>query len=178
MYVAAYVDDKYDVHYEDHRFSETVRTSDYLILTNDKRCSQCTSYQQNLCSIYNRWQRRKTISASLTIDSHVNERWLHTPERKEKMIQMKVKLKNFQKQNKCLLDKIKESNKLKGLKIDDDLHIGLSEIMKEHSEEVQKCYSSDSFHYLFWNEQTKNTLKHPTQRRWHPMLICWFLQIG
>ena len=175
--VAAYVDDKYDVHYEDHRFSETVRTSDCLILTKDKRCSQCTSYQQNLCSIYNRWQKRQTISPSLTIDSHVNERWLNTPERKEKMIQMKSKLKNLQKQNKYLLDKIKESNKLKGVKIDDDLHIGLSEIMKEHSEEVQKRYCSDSFHYLFWNEQIKNTLKHPTQRRWHPMLIRWCLHL-
>ena len=101
--VAAYVNDKYDVHYEDHRFSETVRTSDCLILTKDKRCSQCTSYQQNLCSIYNRWQKWQTISPSLTIDSHVNERWLNTPERKEKMIQMKSKLKNLQKQNKYLL---------------------------------------------------------------------------
>ena len=71
------------------------------------------------------------------------------------MIQIKFKLKNLQKKNNYLLERIKECNKLKGITIDDELHHGLNEIMKQHSEEIQKKYNSNSFHCLFWNEQIK-----------------------
>ena len=83
----------------------------------------------------------------------------------------------LQKRNDYLLERIKECNKLNGITIDDELHHGLSEIMKDHSKEIAKKYDSKSFHCLFWNEQIKNSLKDPTQRQWHPMLIRWCLHL-
>ena len=108
------------------------------------------------------------------MSSHVIERWLNTPERKEKMFQIKTKMRYLQKKNDYLLERIKECNKLNGITIDDELH---NEIMKDHSKEIAKKYYSNSFHCLFWNEQIKNSLKDPTQRRWHPMLIHWCLHL-
>ena len=176
--VAAYLDDEFEVYnYDKQKLSETVRTSGCLILTKNSKCSQCTSYRQILRSIYHGWLKRQTASPSKTMNSHVNERWLNTPERRGKMIQIKSKLRNLQKKNNYLLERIKECNKLKGITIDDELHHELSDIMKDHSEEIQKKHNSNSFHCLFWNEQIKNTAKHPTQRRWHPMLIHWCLHL-
>jgi len=82
--VAAYVDNEFEVHYNKQKYSETVRTSDCLILTKNNRCLHCTSYRHNLKSMYHKWLRRQAISPSKLMNSHVNERWLNSPERKEK----------------------------------------------------------------------------------------------
>ena len=125
-------------------------------------------YRNNLRSIYKGWLKRQTnlpASPTKSYNSHINERWLKTPEIKAKMIEVKSKLRNVQKKNNYMLQKINESNKLKGILIDDELHCGLNKIMNDHSEEIQKKHSADSFHYLFWNQQVRNIAKHPNQRR-------------
>ena len=49
--------------------------------------------------------------------------------------------------------------------------------MNNHSKDIKKKYQENSFHQLFWNQQTTNLSKYPTQRRWHPMLIRWCLHL-
>lgn len=52
-------------------------------------------------------------------------------------------------------DKIKESMERKGVQVDDPLHVGLHQIMSDHTREIQKKYDEGSFHHLFWDQQTK-----------------------
>ena len=81
--VAAYIDD-FEVSFENQKLPETVRTSGCLILTKNSKCSQCTSYQQTLRSLYHGWSKRQSISPSKIMNSHVNEKWLtHLRERKK-----------------------------------------------------------------------------------------------
>ena len=46
---------------------------------------------------------------------------------------------------------VKEVNEKHGISIDTEIEQDLENIMKEHSSIVEKQYSKDSFHYLFWN---------------------------
>jgi len=58
-------------------------------------------------------------------------------------------LRNLQKKNNYLLENIKESNELKGIAIDDELHNGLSEIMKEYSAKYRRGTIATAFTICF-----------------------------
>lgn len=73
--------------------------------------------------------------------------------------------------------KIASSTEKIGVCVDDSLHAGLQSVMSEFSTGVEKKYSPDSFHRLFWDQQMKAMSTQPTQRRWHPMLIRWCLHL-
>ena len=70
-----------------------------------------------------------------------------------------------------LEEKIKESTERNGVQVDDPLHVGLNQIMNEHTKEIQTKYEEGSFHRLFWEQQANNISKYPTRCCWHPMLI-------
>lgn len=73
--------------------------------------------------------------------------------------------------------KISSSTEALGVCVDDDLHSGLSSVMTEFSDDIERKYAPDSFHRLFWTEQMKAMNTKPTLRRWHPMLIRWCLHL-
>ena len=49
--------------------------------------------------------------------------------------------------------------------------------MVGQSAKVRKQHSEGTFHRLFGDQQVEAMSKHPTQRRWHPMLIRWCLHL-
>ena len=84
--VAAVNDRSSSVVFKDERYSATVRSADCQILTSATKCSQCASYRTNLRSSYHKWTKRNLSPSS---SSHVNDRWLTTPERKQKSTELK-----------------------------------------------------------------------------------------
>lgn len=129
--------------------------------------------------MHHRRLKRKNDSPSkvTSTHSHANERWLNTPQKREKASRLKSRLRASEKRVKYMEEKIKKSTEKKAVQVDDPLHLGLNQIMNDHTREIQKKYVEGSFHHLFWDQQTKNLSKYPTQRRWHPMVIRWCLHL-
>ena len=50
--------------------------------------------------------------------------------------------------------------------------------MMDDTDEIMKKYGADSFEYIFWQQQKEAaSQKQRCQIRWHPMIICWCLQL-
>ena len=176
---AAYIDRNAAVEISGQMYSETIRSSKCHLLIRGTKCPQCVSYRDTLRSIHHRWSKKQNQSPSrvASTHSHANERWLNTPQRKAKVSRLKSRMRLSEKRVQSLEEKIKESTEKKGVQVDDPLHVGLNQIMNDHTREIQTKYEEGSFHRLFWDQQANNVSKYPTQRRWHPMLIRWCLHL-
>lgn len=177
--IAAYVDANCAVELNGQTYNETIRSSRCHLLIRGMKCSECVSYRDTLRSIHHRWSKKqsKSPSKATSTHTHTNERWLNTPQKKEKVSRLKSRMRASEKRAKYMAEKIKESMDNKGMQVDDPLHIGLNHILNDHTKEIQKKYEEGSFHRLFWDQQVTNLSKYPTQRRWHPMLIRWCLHL-
>ena len=69
------------VFFNGESFSRTVRTASCKLLVHGVKCDPCKTYRATLRTRYNRWCRRSTKRISGTT-SHVNERYLKTPQKK------------------------------------------------------------------------------------------------
>ena len=69
-------------------FSQTVCTTGCELLVHDVKCPSCKSYRATLQVMYSQWHSRDNTQLSDTT-SHMNERYLNTPEMKAKMENMK-----------------------------------------------------------------------------------------
>ena len=56
------------------------------------------------------------------------------------------------------------------IKVNDEVHVGLLSIAENNEDS-----GISSFGQLFWYEQLENIRLVPNGRRWHPLLIKWFL---
>ena len=66
----------------------------------------------------------------------------------------------------------------KGLTVGETLDGDLVSIMQSESSKVQNTLPDGSFRTLFWQEQMKAlSCQDPRQRRWHPMIIKWCLNL-
>ena len=130
-----------------------MRSSKYHCLVNGIKCLECSKYRDTLRATYHRWfkQQNQSQSQRTSTHSHVNERWLTKSQREQKTANLKTRLKHSCQKIAYLKKKIKESHSKLAVTVDDGLHGGLLEIMKSHSEDINKKYQQDSFHQLFWN---------------------------
>lgn len=177
--VAAYIDCNAAVTLKGQTFGQTVRSSNCKILVPNGKCSACVTYRDSLRAMHHKWTKRQDESPSkvTSTHSHVNERWLNTPQKKTKLARVKLRLRASEKKSAYMKEKIKEILSEKAVEVDNQLHEGLNKIMDENARQVHEKYEEGSFHRLFWDEQTSNMAKFPTQRRWHPMLIRWCLHL-
>lgn len=89
--VAAILDEYAPVLLNGDIFSQTVRTSTCELLTNGVKCQPSTTYRVKLRAMYSRMNSCKSASLSATT-SHVNERYLNTPEKNARMENMKKRV--------------------------------------------------------------------------------------
>jgi len=170
--VAAYLEGGYQISHNNNTFTETVRSSTCLIVTEKNRCEHCTQYRDTIRSIYYRWSKQQHESLAVNTSSHVNER-----QKDMKASQVKCRFRKTEKKCRYLEQKIKESIEKNNIEVDKQLSDGLHKIMKEHSNAINQKYEKNSFHHLFWSQQLKNVTKKPKQCQWHPMLIRWCLHL-
>ena len=138
------------------------------------------SYRDSIRSMYHRWQKRINASPSRSQSSshcHINDKWLHTLQRKAKLSTLQHRTKLADKKIKYLQKKIAALIEKRGVDVDDSLQTGLENILAEQTNIVRKQYAMGSFHRLFWDQQIEAMSKCPTQRRWHPTLIHWCLSL-
>ena len=107
--------------------------------------------------------------------SHVNIRYMSSPEKKAKICKLKKRAQLAENEIRQLKVKVKELTQKQG---DCALHSDLFNIMQESSEEIKKMYPEGSFQRLFWEEQLRAArLKDSRQMRWHALLIRWCLNL-
>ena len=81
--IAAYVDDCI-TEVNGKIFMNTVRTSRCELLCTSIKCVSCKAYRTNLRVMHNRWAKQsKDVSAEIYTTSHVNDRYLNTPQKSQ-----------------------------------------------------------------------------------------------
>ena len=177
--VAAYVDNNAPVEVDGKNYIKTLRSSGCHLLCTTSKCSVCVSYRDNIRAMYHKWIKssKNMPSTSASASSHVNDRWMRTPERREKAASLKRRMRSAESTVKYMKKKIASSTDKNGVSVDDSLHDGLRGMMSEFSVGVEEKFAENSFHRLFWDQQMKMLTKEPRQRRWHPMLIRWCLHL-
>ncbi len=120
-----------------------------------------------------------TSTSKTAPDSHVNYRYLSTPEKVDRL----NRLHSLQRQTQLRLHRMKAKNEQvaeeKGIEVDEATHNDLSDIMKEPSTTVKDAFPVGSFQKLFWEQQQKaSSLKDSRSMKWHPLMIKWCLQSG
>ena len=176
--VTAYIDSNAFVELNGQKYSRTLRSASCQLLSSSSKCPDCVAYRDNIRAMYHRWINtcRNTPSTSSS-SSHTNDRWMTTPERAEKAMELKKRMRSAESAVKYMKEKISHSTDKIGVSVDDSLHTGLHGLMSEYSDSVKKKYTENSFHRLFWDQQMTMLTKDPKQRRWHPMLIRWCLHL-
>ena len=93
--VAAYVDKAASVELNGQTFGATLRSTKCQLLTSASKCSVCVAYRDSVRSMYHQWlksSRKQSLCGSTS--SHVNDKWLRTPERREKVQKLKKRVRS------------------------------------------------------------------------------------
>ena len=158
-------------------YTSTVRRCDCQILTTEIRCVTCKAFRPSLRKMCLRTSERSSSAATDTT-SHVNVRYMNTPEKREKISKMKRRVSVAEREVVKLQKRIETLTQEHGETVDGEFHDDLLSIMQNNSKEVREAYPVGSFKRLFWEQQNRAaTAKCPTNVRWHPMMIRWCLNL-
>ena len=172
----ASVDNNARVFWKGNHCTKTVRRADRQMVSRTVKCDSCLKYRSTLNSIYYRWS--KGCSKNSDTSSHTNERYMNTPEKKKKFLNMKTRMRSAEQHVVQLKEKIKTLTSTCGIEIDSNLHSDLLGIMKDKTQDVHRAFPEESFSRLFWDEQLRAaSVSNLCQMRWHPLIIKWCLNL-
>ena len=151
---------------------------DLLIECSQTRCSQCTKFRKKLQTYLSRQGSTASMTDSTAPDSHVNFRYLSSPEK----VQRLQRLHRLQRSTQLQLEKLKKklaSVIEKGsVEVDEVTHKDLKEIAVETTPCITEAFEENSFQRLFWDQQVKALhAKTSKSMRWHPMMVKWCLYL-
>ena len=106
-------------------------------------CSTCTEYRNTLRSMVSRHRRVKVVS------SHVNIRYLYTPQRYIYIQSLRRAIKNKNAQIKRLTAKVKKLMESSScVQLDNDFNSDILRVIDDH-----KSLENDDFKWIFWQQQ-------------------------
>jgi len=168
-------------HYD--KDGDTIRTTNCQLFvpvsSAGNRCDNCRVYRKTLFSLLTRYQRGQAGHVDRTDPtSHVNYRFLSTPEKKGRL-QRLHQLHRFDQQKisrlRAALDLAVEQ---RGVVVDEDLHQDLRQIVQEKEKYVSETYPLGSFARVFWENQMRaSSLNNAQSMRWDPLMIRWCLYL-
>ena len=173
--VIAFKDVYCTVMFEGDSFDSTVRTSKCDLLVNGLKCENCKKYRSVLRAMYSRQCKSNSSSERCEISSHVNYRYLSTPEINTRMTNLRAEVI----QQKRKIDALKKGLlKLMAWKLMIKCRMTCS-IMDEMTGKVEEQFPEHSFvERIFWNQQLEaRKVTDRRQLRWHPALIKWCLSL-
>ena len=112
--------------------------------------------------------------------SHVNYRYLSTPEKVERLRQLRRKNRELQDKIHRLQVKLDKALEKKSVSLDDDISQDFQNVMEEEDNNISTKFSEDSFQAIFWKHQKESLSKEGKQKngnRWHPLMIRWCLYL-
>ena len=142
------------------------------------RCQICIQYRENFLRGKLRSSLDQPKQGASDPSSHVNYRYLDTPTRLERMKNLHSLVRKQTRQIKSLEERLNQSMKAAGIRVNESTHDELSMLMNKYSKDVTEKNSEDSFQSIFWMQQLKAlSAKKKTQIRWHPLIIRWALYL-
>ena len=143
-----------------------------------KRCSSCNLHRHTLCSLASRIENSEHNVDRSDPCSHVNYRFLSTPEKTERLQRMHSELRRTELQKNRLKLKLNEAVEKDGVVVDPVIHADLQNIMSIHEKNIVETYPEDSFQHIFWMQQQKAAkLRNACSMKWHPLLIKWCIYL-
>lgn len=94
--VAAYIDKAAPVELNGQVYNVTLHTVKCTLLTPTSKCPCCVAYCDTARSMYHRWTKPGR-DRPLHSTSHVNEKWMKIPENKQKMEDLKKRVRSAEK---------------------------------------------------------------------------------
>ena len=170
--ITAYYDHKYDtIRHVNCQFNITYSKS-------VKRCAACRKFRDNvLRSALSQLLRQKKSEDACAVNSHVNFRYLNTPEKLERMRNLSKLVRVKDKQVVDLKKKLGTAVEASTIRVDDTMHHDLLKIMNCNNAQTSDD-SNEGFSSIFWKQQLKAAqLKSSKQMRWHPAMIRWCLYL-
>ena len=145
--------------------------------TTQTRCTCCESHRHTLRSLACRVEKEKSVDKTAP-NSHVNYRFLRTPEKADRLKRTHSKLRCFKLKNERLKSKLIRAIEEDGIDMAPEMHKDLQNMMIGTEHEAMKMYPEDSFQHVFWKQQQEATrLKNKQSMRWHPLIIKWCLYL-
>ena len=142
---------------------------------NTKRCTCCKSHRDNvLHSSLSRLLKQgdKQQQARCSIDSHVNYRYLTTPEKVDRMHRLHNAVRVSKRKISDLQGQLDKAIKIDGVRLDECTSNGLLSVLNNHQQ------TSETFSTIFWQQQLKAaSIKDKRGMRWHPAMIRWCLYL-
>ena len=120
-----------------------------------KRCSSCNLHCHTLRSLVCRIENSEHNVDRSDPCSHVNYRFLSTPEKTERLQRMHSELCRTELQKNRLKLKLNEAVEKDGVVVDPVTHADLQSIMSSHEKNIVETYPEDSFQHIFWKQQQK-----------------------
>lgn len=170
------------VAYEDRTTHEfpTIRHTECKLLLPDSsscsRCVSCTKYRKTLRSLLSR--HMKQSQSPTRVDSHVNYRYMRTPEKVQQLRELHSHRRITSKQLQRLQNKLAADIDKKGVSVDESMHSDLRQIMEDCADKVMSEHHVGSLARVFWEQQLKAaSCSNQRQMRWHPLMIKWCLYL-
>ena len=120
-----------------------------LLVEGGKRCSFCESHRISLRVLLG-YHEKATPCGNRT-----NYRYLTTPEKVERLHDMRKRQDCLEKQLARLKSRLQEVITHEGVQINESLHNDLQQIARESESQVSTTAPADSFQRLFWEQQKK-----------------------
>ena len=142
----------------------------------------CTKYQKTLrclCSRHTSKEEDRVGSSRMSSAvSHVNYRYLPTPEKDERLRELHSQHRNTMKHLERVQQKLVLAIKENGILIDESMNGDLTKIMNECADKVTAEHPVGSLTRVFWDQQLKAaSCKDQRQMRWHPLTVTWCLYL-
>ena len=142
-----------------------------LVPTSMLRCQDCTRLKERQRQKALRESQQGETSGSSCFTANA---YLSTPKKLQKLAILAVNQKDSRRKINTLTARIEAMCQKDGILVDSELHQDLVAIVGES----QQTLPDGSFRKLFWEQQVKALQnKDPRQRRWHPLIIKWCLNL-
>ena len=122
-------------------------------------------------------EKRRSISLGTKCDSHVNWRYLSTPEVNTRRQNLRNEKRNLQVKIARLTAKLNEVIQAQGVELDADISSDFQKIMLEEDHAISKNFKPDTFQSIFWQQQKQSASTNSKGMRWHPLMIKWCLYL-
>ena len=140
------------------------------------RCRAYRRVLQSASSHLTKVQDPEYFTSRCDPDSHVNYRYLDTPEKFERLRNMHRLVRKQGRQLTQLQKSLNKHIKADGVALDDDTHNDFLTIMNKNTSTVLTV--KEQFRSIFWQQQLKaSSCKSKKGVRWHPAIIRWCLYL-
>ena len=142
-----------------------------LVPTTTPRYARCTEYRHILRSM--RARSTKPPEEKTASSSHINYRYLSTPEKLERMKTLHRDNRAAHMKIERLKVKLKNAIDNKGVSLDREVTDDLHQVMEEEEEKAMSDVQPGSFRHIFWQQQKEAASRDRRGMRWHPAMIKW-----